>query len=184
MIASHSHNALVARPAQRLGERDVSYCHWKSNATFVRSEIGENDLDLLVARSHAEAFRETPSSLGFTRVERRGKPLPPGKEDYFGHDAASGKLVHHDVHYYLVVGYDRTKNGIRGAPGPVALAFIDRYRTSYEMVFAAMERPRGPLLLRCDTSRLSADILASDAVEQLAQHDSRAGQSTSRGGPS
>lgn len=103
-------NALIARLAVALDERGVSYCHWKSNAAIARSESGLNDLDLLVARDHAAPFREALSGLGFARVERQGKPIPPGKEDYFGYDAASGTFVHVDAHYQLVLGHDRTKN--------------------------------------------------------------------------
>lgn len=110
MTTPHSAIALVARLADALEERGVSYCHWKSNAAITRSEAGENDLDLLVERSHAAAFREVLSQVGFTRVERQGKPLPPGKEDYLGRDVSTGKLVHVDAHYQLVLGHDRTKN--------------------------------------------------------------------------
>jgi thymidylate kinase len=102
--------ALIAQLADALEERGVSYCHWKSNTAIARSETGENDLDLLVDRSHAAAFREVLSHAGFSRVERQGKPLPPGKEDYFGYDTKSGRLVHVDAHFQLVLGHDRTKN--------------------------------------------------------------------------
>ena len=114
-------NALIAQLADALDERGVSYCHWKSNAAITRSEVGLNDLDLLVARHHAAPFRETLSGLGFTPVERQGKPIPPGKEDYFGYDSASGRLVHVDVHYQLVLGHDRTKN----YRIPLEVAFLD-----------------------------------------------------------
>ena len=110
MTTLHSPIALVAQLAEALDEREVRYCHWKSNTAIARSETGENDLDLLVDRRDAVAFREVLSQAGFSRAERQGKPLPPGKEDYFGHDPASGRLVHVDAHYQLVLGHDRTKN--------------------------------------------------------------------------
>jgi len=121
MVGPHLALGLVEHLADALDERGVSYCHWKSNAAIARSETGENDLDLLVDRSQAAAFRAVLSSVGFTRVERQGKPLPPGKEDYFGRDVASGKLVHLDVHYQLVLGHDRTKN----YRVPLEAAFLD-----------------------------------------------------------
>ncbi len=103
-------NALVLRLANALEEHGVSYCHWKSNTAIDRSESGDNDLDLLVARDDTARFHEVLSSLGFTRVEGTGKPQPPGKEHFFGYDAASGRLIHIDAHYQLFLGHDRTKN--------------------------------------------------------------------------
>ena len=60
--------ALIAQLADALDKRGVSYCHWKSNSAIARSETGENDLDLLIERSHAAAFREVLSHAGFSRV--------------------------------------------------------------------------------------------------------------------
>jgi len=101
---------LIKQLADALDQRGVSYCHWKSTTAIARSEAGENDLDLLVDRRDAIAFREVLSQAGFTRAERQAKPLPPGKEDYFGYDTGSGKMVHVDVDYQLVIGHDRSKN--------------------------------------------------------------------------
>ena len=121
MTILHTPIALITQLADALEERGVSYCHWKSNTAISRSETGDNDLDLLVDRNQAAVFREVLSLAGFSRVERQGKPLPPGKEDYIGYDRESGKLVHVDVHYQLVLGHDRTKN----YRIPLERAFLD-----------------------------------------------------------
>ena len=101
---------LIAHVVDALDDHGVSYCHWKSNTAIARSETGENDLDLLVDRGDAAVFRKVLSASGFSRVQQQGKPQPPAKEDYFGYDAESGRLVHVDAHYQLVLGHDRTKN--------------------------------------------------------------------------
>lgn len=101
---------LVVRLARALDDKEITYCHWKSNEAIDRSESAENDLDLLVARSDAERFRAVLHELGYTRVGRTTKPSPPGKEDFIGYDATAARFVHVDVHYQLVLGHDRTKN--------------------------------------------------------------------------
>lgn len=103
-------SSLVADLARALDEHGISYCHWKSNEAIRLSEQGVNDLDLLVARRDADRFRAIVSELGFSRAERTTPPCPPGKEDFFGYDAETGRLLHVDAHYQLVLGHDRTKN--------------------------------------------------------------------------
>lgn len=122
---------LVARLARMLDDSGIAYCHWKSNAEIARSESGENDLDLLVARSDTSHFREVLAKLGFVTATSDRKPAPPGKEDYMGYDAGSGRIVHVDVHYQLVLGHDRTKN----------------YRVPVEAAFLASAQRSGTLRL-------------------------------------
>lgn len=57
---------------------------------------------------------------------------------------------------------------IKGQSDRVGLDFLDRYRASYDSVLAAFEGASGPRLLRYDTSSMSADEIASDAIERLA----------------
>ncbi len=101
---------LVATLARALDAGGISYCHWKSNEAIDRSESALNDLDLLVERRHADAFRSILHRMGFKRLDRSGKPRPPGKEDFVGYDEGTDRFVHVDAHYQLVVGHDRTKN--------------------------------------------------------------------------
>lgn len=87
----------------------ISYCHWKSNEAIAASLSGANDLDLLVARDDAVAFRAVLSSLGFTQVRPADRPEILGIEDFFGRDPATGALVHVQPHYELILGDDMTK---------------------------------------------------------------------------
>jgi shikimate kinase len=73
---------------------------------------------------------------------------------------------------------------IKGRSEAMAMAIVDRYRASYERVLSAMERPGGPLVLRYDTSRMSAEDIASEAIEQLARLHPRPGRAASGGGTS
>lgn len=56
---------LVIKLCNVLADEEIDYCHWKSNAALDRSANGDNDLDLLVSRIHAQRFTEILYGLGF-----------------------------------------------------------------------------------------------------------------------
>lgn len=101
---------LIAALCKQLHEHKINYCHWKSNAAIDRSESGENDLDLLISRRHAEDFAALLARLGFKQVNVQADKQLPGIVDYYGFDQPSGRLVHLHAHYQLVAGDDTTKN--------------------------------------------------------------------------
>ncbi|HEU4515264.1 MAG TPA: hypothetical protein VFR87_19300 [Nocardioidaceae bacterium] len=101
---------LVETLCKTLAAEGVVYCHWKSNEALDRSLSGDNDLDLLVARSDQGRFLEVLARLGF-----KAAALPPAREvpavvHYYGLDEPSGRLVHVHAHFRLVLGDDTTKN--------------------------------------------------------------------------
>lgn len=106
----HAALELVRVLCGQLDEHRIEYCHWKSNDALDRSASGENDLDLLVRRSHGRAFFELVHRLGFKPARAPRLAEMPGVVDYYGLDEVSGRLVHLHVHFQLVVGDDRTKN--------------------------------------------------------------------------
>src|SRR5687768_7206092 len=57
--------ALVSRLCGELARSDIMYCHWKSNDALHLSAIGDNDLDLLVARKDSTRFLQVLHGLGF-----------------------------------------------------------------------------------------------------------------------
>jgi thymidylate kinase len=101
---------LVTDLLRALDAADVVYCHWKSNEAIDRTLTAENDLDLLVARRDGTRFNTAVHALGF----RIARPSPdrhvPGLVDYFGRDLGSGRMVHLQAHFQLVLGDDMTKN--------------------------------------------------------------------------
>lgn len=101
---------LVGRLVDALDKTTVTWCHWKSNEAIARSASGDNDLDLLVARSDAGQFASVLTGLGF-RIARPGPDRQlPGIIDYYALDEPSGRVVHVHAHYQLVLGDDMTKN--------------------------------------------------------------------------
>lgn len=93
-----------------LNRRGISYCVWKGFGHIEEALAGETDIDLLVDRRHATAFRSIISAHGC-------KPIisPPGKqfpslEDYLGFDPARGSCYHLHVHYRLLMGESLVKS--------------------------------------------------------------------------
>ena len=62
---------------------------------------------------------------------------------------------------------------IKGGSDAAGLKFIDSYRASYETVLRSMESPSGPMVLRYDTSRQSAQEIACDVLTRLGQLPNR-----------
>ena len=100
---------LIAELCGILDAEGVRYCHWKSNEAIARSESGENDLDLLVARADADRFEDVLRRLRFKVVLQPAWKRLPGIYHAYGLDP-SGAFVHIHAHYQLVVGDDMTKN--------------------------------------------------------------------------
>lgn len=101
---------LVRALCSVLAAERVAYCHWKSNAALDRSASGDNDLDLLVSRSHARLFTEILFQLAFKEARVSSKEQLPGVLHYYGCDEEGDRLVHVHAHYQLIVGDDMTKN--------------------------------------------------------------------------
>ena len=96
--------------AELLRHKKIDYCHWKSNAFLDRSASGENDLDLLINRSHAQYFTEILNDLGFKESLLHKEEELPGVRNYYGYDQNTGRLVHVHAHFQLVMGSDLSKN--------------------------------------------------------------------------
>lgn len=100
----------VLELAAALAEAGVSYCHWKSNEAIDRTLSAENDLDLLVARDDAARFNAVLHGLGYRVARPSASRHIPGMVDHYLLDDRSGRMVHVQAHYQLVLGDDMTKN--------------------------------------------------------------------------
>src|ERR1041385_99785 len=77
---------LVSKLCNVLASEEINYCHWKSNEALDRSARGDNDLDLLVSRIHAQQFTEILYRLGFKETLATKEDELPGVRDYYGYD--------------------------------------------------------------------------------------------------
>jgi hypothetical protein len=69
---------LVYKLCRALEGKGVAYCHWKSNAALGRSARGDNDLDLLVSRAHAQLSTDIPCRLEFKEARASAEKQLPG----------------------------------------------------------------------------------------------------------
>lgn len=112
---------LITQLCNALAAQGIDYCHWKSNSFLNRSASGENDLDLLIRREHAQRFEQILARLGFKETYLPSSESLPGVRDFYGWDEKSGRLVHVHAHYQLVLGNDLSKNYRL----PIEGAFLD-----------------------------------------------------------
>ena len=95
-----------------LNAEGVRYCHWKSTRGLPIGLAGGTDLDLLVDRADAARFTATVRDAGFKPFISHSSRRYVGVEDWLGHDAGSGRLVHLHVYYRLILGEDYVKNHV------------------------------------------------------------------------
>ena len=101
---------LVVKLFGTLTAQNIDYCHWKSNTFLNRSASGDNDLDLLLNRAHAQLFTEILYGLGFKESLLPKEEELPGVRNYYGYDQKTGRLVHVHAHFQLILGNDLSKN--------------------------------------------------------------------------
>lgn len=94
---------------ENLNERNIPYCHWKSNWTLAETLEGETDVDLLIDRRSASAFRSVLRDLGFRPAIEAGVPALPSVEHYHALDG-SGAIAHVHAYYRVISGESLAKN--------------------------------------------------------------------------
>ena len=130
--------------------RGIGYCHWKSNDRIDRSLSGENDLDLLVERTHAGRLLEAATGLGFKRAVTHVDREFPTLEDWYGLDRDSQRFVHLHVHFQLVLGEPLIKN----------------HRLPVERAMLATRRREGPIAVAAPAAELAVLVLRAVLKER------------------
>ena len=90
--------------------KDVKYCHWKSNFSLTQALSGRTDIDILIHRANADTFRTIMSKLCFRPAVANDVASFPSVEHYFALDEESGDLVHVHTYYRVITGESLTKN--------------------------------------------------------------------------
>ncbi|MDA7753279.1 hypothetical protein N8907_01165 [bacterium] len=103
-------NKFILSLFNELNNREVPYCHFKSNNNLIPAVNGVDDLDLLVGPGAVDAFNEVISRFGFRMAHDRGKEPTPYVYHYFGADPRTGLLVHLHVYFKIVTGGSIYKN--------------------------------------------------------------------------
>ena len=95
---------LAARLGPALDAAGISYCQWKGHGKYARWMAGDGDIDLLVARSSADAFAAVLERLGFKLAVAAPDKQVPGVASYLGLDPVLGRLIHVHAHFRMVLG--------------------------------------------------------------------------------
>lgn len=88
----------------KLWNKDVRYCHWKSNEHLMEGLDGETDLDVYVFledKSIAESHLRSCSYIKFVPQKSSRYPMV---DEWIGFDRETGKLVHVHLHYQIITG--------------------------------------------------------------------------------
>lgn len=145
---------------QALHEREIQYCHWKSNIRLEDSLQGKTDLDLLVSRDQSEALKQILLEQNIKQITPPTGQQYPGMEHYLGFDPSSGKLFHLHIHYQLVLGEEYIKNFRL----PLEKVFLENTRTIHGVNAPVPELEAGLLairvLLKYRTRDAIKDVLA------------------------
>ena len=94
---------------RQFDESQVRYCHFKSNEHLLDGLAGRTDLDVLIDHRHARAAHGALACCGFKRFATKFGVAYPAIEDYMGFDDATGRLIHVQLHYSLVLGEKHLK---------------------------------------------------------------------------
>ncbi|MFN2223562.1 MAG: hypothetical protein ACK2UH_13475 [Candidatus Promineifilaceae bacterium] len=138
---------------QALNEAGVRYCHWKSNVRLAESLDGQTDLDLLIWREDAAAFRAILAAHDVRPTLAAPGKEYPGLENFLGYDPGDGCIFHLHAHYQLVLGEQYVKN----------------YRLPLERAFVDSARPY--MGVRVPAPALEVSILALRALLKYRQRD-------------
>ena len=103
-------NQFILTLFNEFNERNIKYCHFKSNNNLVPAVNGVDDLDLLLDPSSLDAFSEVVAGFGIRMAHDRGKEPTPYVYHYFGSDPDTGLLVHLHVYFKIVTGGSIFKN--------------------------------------------------------------------------
>src|SRR6266540_1423242 len=100
----------IQKLIEELNINGVRYCHWKSNLSLSQSLAGRTDIDLLIHRKDADAFRSIMSQLCFRPAIMQVGESFPSVEHYFALDKETGTLVHVHTYYRVITGESLSKN--------------------------------------------------------------------------
>ena len=93
-----------------LDTNGLTYCHWKSNLWLASALAGATDVDLLIARDDAAAFRSLLGRLGFRPARTEDGGGFPMMAHYYGFDEETGALVHVHAYFAVITGESLAKN--------------------------------------------------------------------------
>lgn len=102
----------VARFLATLHERELLYCHWKSNDCLHEALMGSGDLDILFDYKDVDTIRKVAEANGFIEFKTAPYQSYPFIHDFIAIDPSQGRIVHIHAHFQLTIGETRVKSYI------------------------------------------------------------------------
>ncbi|OVE82411.1 hypothetical protein BVY04_01010 [bacterium M21] len=128
-------NKFIEQIFRDMAERNIEYCHWKSNNNLADALDGIDDLDILVGPESISLFSELLASKGFRLATDTSNTNNPFVFHFYGMDPDTGLLVHFHVYYRFVTGGSILKNHWI----PVERMFLSGIHQSMEIPTPAKE---------------------------------------------
>ncbi len=116
----------VAGLVHDLNDRNIEYCHWKSNEKLQQTLDGETDFDVLCHRGDRNVVRKVLNEHGFIKLDDVAFTGYPGIENYVGYDSKTGQYIHAHLHFELTFGTPFLKEYVTPwAPDVLSRRIID-----------------------------------------------------------
>lgn len=99
----------IAQVIKALDDKEIRYCHWKSNEHLAPALNGETDLDVLFDPAQRVGVEQVLDSCGLKRF--RSVPLAQYNaiEDFIGFDKGTARIWHLHTHYRMTLGEKHLK---------------------------------------------------------------------------
>lgn len=99
----------IEKLIKALDEKQIVYCHWKSNEHLGEALNGDTDLDVLFDPAQRLELERVFDECGLKRF--RATPLMQynGIEDFIGFDQKAAKIWHVHTHYRMTLGENHLK---------------------------------------------------------------------------
>lgn len=99
----------IKKVIKSLQEKDINYCHWKSNEHLAEALEGDTDLDVLFDPAQRVQLEMVLDECGLKRF--RSTPLMQYNaiEDFIGFDKETAKIWHLHTHYRMALGEKHLK---------------------------------------------------------------------------
>lgn len=92
--------------------KDVRYCHWKSNEHLYEGLIGQTDLDVFVLPEDRGLAENCLTNSSYIKVIPQRGCRYPNVDEWIGFDSSTGKLVHIHLHFQIITGRKYNKEYI------------------------------------------------------------------------
>lgn len=137
---------IVRQLIERLNQKGIRYCHWKSNQHIQNVFNGIDDIDMLIASDEILQFNCIINDLGFKRFILPWQRAYIAVEDYLAFDDEHAMFIHLHLHYGLTLG----EKHLKGYQLPIEFQVLKHriFRNDYKIYTSSPEDETCLLLLR------------------------------------